>query len=63
MAAIEISCREQKNTFWRVILLTHSAKRSASQISLLNPNLKRNLIALPCPLATLVRALGFNGHL
>ena len=37
MAAIEISCREQKNTFWRVILLIHSAKSAASQISLLNP--------------------------
>jgi hypothetical protein len=38
MAAIEISCREQKNTFWRVILLLiHSAKSAASQISLLNP--------------------------
>jgi DNA-binding response OmpR family regulator len=37
MAAIEISCREQKNTFWRVILLIHSAKSSAPQISLLNP--------------------------
>jgi hypothetical protein len=37
MAAVEISCREQKNTFWRVILLIHSEKSSASHISLLNP--------------------------
>ena len=63
MAAIEISYREQKNTFWRVILVIHSAKTPRSHISLLNPILKRNLIALPCPLATLARALGFNGQL
>jgi hypothetical protein len=47
MAAIEISCRERKNTFWRGILLIHSAKSSAPHISLFKPKFKKKFNSSP----------------